>query len=80
MNTLCRGGCGTEIFMAKHERTGKPAPLCWPPKDIKPNIEIFTKDGETYYRITNSTAAEFINHFGNCPKAAQFRPSPTGDK
>lgn len=80
MNTLCRGGCGTSIFMAIYEKSGKKAPLCRPTGGMKPNIAIYTReDGETCYRFVKDETAEFVNHFGNCPMAARFRPSPKGD-
>lgn len=72
MNTLCP--CGKSIFWAKHERTGKSAPLVRPPEGVKPNIAIKTNDAsETVYFIVKSEEAEFISHYVDCPQAGRFR-------
>lgn len=75
----CRGQCGAQVFMAKHERTNKPAPLLRPKEGgPKPNIVAWQGADGWQYRIVKE-GGEFLNHFADCPMARRFR-RPVGDK
>lgn len=81
IGTPCQG-CNAPVWFVKHEKSGKPAPLVYPPDGVKPNIVAYEQDGEWLYHVVskkNSFAfsehqPEFISHYVNCPNAAQFRP------
>ena len=78
MSDKCKG-CYKDIVWAKHERTGKRAPICKPPENVKPNIFLYNDaQGEPTYRI-GGPGVFAINHFTDCKQQAQFRPSPKGD-
>lgn len=74
-------GCGVDVLWARHERTGKPAPLVKPVGAMKPNITIYERDGEMVYHIAKKNESfafsehqlEYINHFADCPKAKEFK-------
>lgn len=80
MNALC-SGCGRDIQFAKHEKSGKSAPLVRPLNGMKPNIFLYAdpQTGEPTYRVVKDETAELVSHFSDCPNAARFRPSPKGD-
>lgn len=74
-------GCGVEVWWVRHGRTDKPAPLVKPPEAMEANITVYERDGEHVYHIKKKNESfafsehplEYINHFSDCPKAANFR-------
>jgi hypothetical protein len=80
-------GCGVEVLWARHERTGKAAPLVLAAEDEKPNIAVYevfhstTREPGSYYSIGrpakmpigDAAPVQYVNHFSNCPKAANFK-------
>ena len=70
-------GCGAEVWWVRHERTGNPAPLVPVPEGMK--AMVFDRDGDTVYRIRKKadqfpeSLYQHINHFSDCPKAADFK-------
>ena len=81
-------GCGVEVWWVRHERTGNPAPLVKPPDEMKANIAVYRDDGQPVYHIKrknesfafSETPLEYINHFSDCPKAADFKRKPNVSK
>jgi len=74
-------GCGVEVWWVRHERTGNPAPLVKPPDEMKANIAVYERDGENVYHTKKKDESfalsehplEYINHFADCAKAANFK-------
>ncbi len=60
----CRAQCGAQVFMATHERTGKPAPLLRPKEGgMEPNIAAW-KDpgtGDWVYKILPRPSLDMDN-------------------
>lgn len=61
--------CGKSIAFARHDTTGKHAPL-----ERDPNGR-WTVVHETYFQAAPTVAAEhrYTSHFATCPGAAGFR-------
>jgi len=65
--------CGAPIVWARHERTGKPAPIDKHPRPGG-NVEVMqTLDGVTYRIVKPGPGAALTNHFATCHEAEDWR-------